>query len=366
MPRARAAVLRQTGTPMTIEMVEVGPVAPGDVLVRIRAASLCHTDLEAIEGSLAVQLPAVLGHEAAGEIAELGDGVTDLAIGDRVVLSWNPHCGRCFYCERAQPILCREFLANGPKAFHFDGKPRLACDGAPMHQLMYLGGFSEYCVVPAQSAIRVPDTMPFDRAALLGCGVMTGVGAATRIADLRWGAVATVIGCGAVGLSAIQGCRLAGATSIIAIDPNPARRQLAQAIGATHACEPSDAPALARTLTESRGADVVMEAAGRPETFRLSMEVVRPGGHVVWLGKTGVNDDVAFRWGSLMQEKRITRSSYGGAKPAQDFPLLARAYLDGTLKLDEMISARIPLEAINEGFAALKRGETVRSVIMFQ
>ncbi len=366
MPKARAAVLRQTGTPMTIETVEVGPVAPGDVLVRIRAASLCHTDLEAIEGSLAVQLPAVLGHEAAGEIAELGEGVSDLAIGDRVVLSWNPHCGRCFYCERAQPILCREFLSNGPKAFHFDGKPRLMCDGAPMHQLMYLGGFSEYCVVPAQSAIRVPDTMPFDRAALLGCGVMTGVGAATRIADLRWGGTAIVIGCGAVGLSAIQGCRLAGAASIIAVDPNPARRQLAQAIGATHACEPSDAPALARTLTETRGADVVIEAAGRPETFRLSMEAVRPGGQVVWLGKTGVNEDVAFRWGSLMQEKRITRSSYGGAKPSQDFPLLARAYLDGQLRLDEMISARIPLDAINEGFAALKRGETVRSVIIFQ
>lgn len=366
MPRARAAVLRRTATPMTIETVEVGPVAPGDVLVRVRAASLCHTDLEAIEGALAVQLPAVLGHEAAGEIAELGEGVSHLAIGDRVVLSWNPHCGRCFYCERAQPILCREFLANGPKAFHFDGRPRLMCDGVPMHQLMYLGGFSEYCVVPAQSAIRVPDTMPFDRAALLGCGVMTGVGAATRIADLRWGAVAMVIGCGAVGLSAIQGCRLAGATSIIAVDPSPARRQLAQAIGATHACEPSDAPALARTLTETRGADVVIEAAGRPESFRLSMEAIRPGGHVVWLGKTGVNEDVAFRWGSLMHEKRITRSSYGGAKPTQDFPLLARAYLDGTLKLDEMISARIPLEAINEGFAALKRGETVRSVIMFQ
>ncbi len=365
MPKARAAVLRQTGTPMTIEMVEVGPLAPGDVLVRIRAASLCHTDLEAIEGSLAVKLPAVLGHEAAGEIAELGEGVIDLAIGDRVVLSWNPHCGRCFYCERAQPILCREFLANGPNGFHFDGKPRLKCDGAPMHQLMYLGGFSECCVVPAQSAIRVPQTMPFDRAALLGCGVMTGVGAATRIADLRWGAAAMVIGCGAVGLSAIQGCRLAGAAAIIAVDPNPARRQLAQAIGATHACEPSDAPALARTLTDTRGADVVIEAAGRPETFRLSMEAVRPGGQVVWLGKTGVNEDVAFRWGSLMQEKRITRSSYGGAKPAQDFPLLARAYLDGTLKLDEMISARIPLEAINEGFAALKRGETVRSVILF-
>ena len=367
MTQARAAVLRQTGMPMQIETVDVGPVAPGDVLVCIRAASLCHTDLEAIEGSLAVRLPAVLGHEAAGEIVEVGADVTELAAGDRVVLSWNPHCGRCFYCERAQPILCSQFLANGPKAFHFDGRPRLACDGVPMHQLMYLGGFSEYCVVPAQSAVRVPAQMPFDRAALLGCGVMTGVGAATRIADLRWGATAMVIGCGAVGLSAIQGCRLAGAGTIIAVDPNPARRQLAQALGATHACgaEQIEAVELARSLTEGRGADVVIEAAGRPESFRLSVEAVRPGGQVVWLGKIGVNDGVELRWGSLMQEKRITRSSYGGAKPAHDFPLLARAYLDGVLKLDEMISARIPLEAINEGFAALKRGETVRSVIQF-
>jgi len=365
MPKARAAVLRQTNTPMTIETVEVGPVAPGDVLVRIRAANLCHTDLEAIEGSLAVKLPAVLGHEAAGEVAELGAGVTDLAVGDRVVLSWNPHCGRCFYCERAQPILCTEFLANGPKAFHFDGRPRLACDGVPMHQLMYLGGFAEYCVVPAQSAVRVPASMPFDRAALIGCGVMTGVGAATRIAELRWGSVAMVIGCGAVGLSAVQGCRLAGARTIIAVDPNPARRQLAQALGATEACAPDAAVQSGRDATEGRGADVVIEAAGGPETFRQSVEAVRPGGQVIWLGKTGVNAGVEFRWGSLMQEKRITRSSYGGAKPAQDFPLLAQAYLDGSLKLDEMISSRISLEAINDGFAALKRGETVRSVVMF-
>ena len=365
MPQAKAAVLRQTNAPMTIETLDVGPVAPGDVLVRVRAASLCHTDLEAIEGALAVQLPAVLGHEAAGEVVELGAGVSELGIGDRVVLSWNPHCGGCFYCERAQPILCRQFLANGPKAFHFDGRPRLACDAVPVHQLMYLGGFSEYVIVPAQSAVRVPDTMPFDRAALIGCGVMTGVGAATRIAQLRWGDVAMVIGCGAVGLSAVQGCVLAGSGTIIAVDPNPARRQLAQAIGATHACDPTEAADLARSMTDGRGADVVLEAAGAPAGFRLSVEAVRPGGQVVWLGKVAVNDDVAFRWGSLMQEKRITRSSYGGAKPQTDFPMLARAYLDGKLKLDEMISARIPLEQINEGFAALKRGETVRSVVMF-
>lgn len=365
MPTAKAAVLRRTGAPMSIETIEVGPVMPGDVLVRIRAASLCHTDLEAMTGALAVPLPAVLGHEASGEVVELGDGVSELGLGDRVVLSWNPHCGACFYCDRAQPILCRQFLSNGPKGFHFDGRSRLSCDGSPMHQLMYLGGFAEYVVVPAHCAVRVPSAMPFDRAALIGCGVMTGVGAATRIADIGWGDVALVVGCGAVGLSAVQGCALAGAGAIIAVDPNPARRQLAQAIGATHACDPAEAPDLARALTDGRGADVVLEAAGVPAGFRLTMEAVRPGGQVVWLGKVAVGDEVAFRWGSLMQEKRITRSSYGGGKPQTDFPMLARAYLDGKLKLDEMISARIGLEQINEGFAALKRGETVRSVVMF-
>ena len=366
MPQAKAAILRRTNAPMTIETIDVGPVSAGDVLVRIKAASLCHTDLEALEGAIAIDLPAVLGHEASGEIIEVGYDVTDLGVGDRVVLSWNPHCGKCLYCERAQPILCRAFLANGPKGFHFDGKPRLACDAMPLHQLMYLGGFAEYCVVPAQAAIRVPDAMPFDAAALIGCGVMTGVGAATRIAAIKWGDVAMVIGCGAVGLSAIQGSVLAGAGSIIAVDPNPARRQLAQALGATHACMPEAAIDLAKSLSDNRGADVVIEAAGRPETFRLSAESARPGGQIVWLGKLSVNDEVAFRWGSLMQEKKIIRSSYGGAKPARDFPLLARAYLDGKLKLDEMISARIDLDDINEGFAALKRGETVRSVVMFR
>ncbi len=363
--RARAAVLRAIGAKMTIETLDVGPLAAGDVLVRNRAASLCHTDLEAIEGGLTMALPAVLGHEVAGEIAAMGAEVEDLAVGDRVVLSWNPHCGRCFYCARAQPILCAPFLANGPRGFHFDGKPRLTCESVPVHQLMYLGGFSEYCVVPEHAAIRVPTAMPFDRAALIGCGVMTGVGAVTRVAKPAWGDTAMVIGCGAVGLSAIQGCVLAGCGAIIAVDPNPARRQLALAIGATRAVAPDEAIAAALGLSEGRGADLVVEAAGRAETFRLSVEAARPGGQVVWLGKIGADDDVSFRWGSLMREKRIVRSSYGGADPARDFPMLAQAYLDGRLKLDEMITARIGLEDINEGFAALKRGEAVRSVVMF-
>jgi S-(hydroxymethyl)glutathione dehydrogenase / alcohol dehydrogenase len=368
---ARAAVLREVGKPMAIERVLVGPVGPGDVLVKVKAASLCHTDLEVIEGQLALRLPAVLGHEAAGTIEALGAGVVGLAVGDPVVLSWNPHCGHCFWCERAQPILCAPYLAHGPTGGHFDGAgPRFACDdgqGTPVHQLMYLGGFAEYLVVPAQQAVKVPPEMPLDRACLLGCAVMTGFGAATHVARIAWGETAMVIGAGAVGLAAIQGARLAGAGRILAVDPNPARREMARRAGATDVCDPAgaDPAAAARALTEGRGADVVIEAAGVPAAFRASIEAVRPGGQVVWLGKVGVQDEVAFRWGALMQEKRITRSSYGGARPREDFPALSRAYLDGTLDLDGLVTATIRLEQINEGFAALKRGEAIRSVVVF-
>jgi S-(hydroxymethyl)glutathione dehydrogenase/alcohol dehydrogenase len=176
-----------------------------------------------------------------------------------------------------------------------------------------------------------------------------------------------VIGTGAVGLAAIQGARLAGAGRIIAVDPNPARRAIAERAGATTLCDPAteDPAALARALTAGRGADVVIEAAGVAAGFRTSVEAVRPGGQVVWLGKLGVGDEMAFRWGALMQEKRITRSSYGGARPAEDFPAMAAAYLEGRLDLDSLITARIGLDDINAGFAALKRGEAIRSVVVF-
>jgi S-(hydroxymethyl)glutathione dehydrogenase/alcohol dehydrogenase len=368
MIEAKAAVLRETGRPMAVEHVRIGPIGPFDVLVKVAAASLCHTDLEVIEGQLALQLPAVLGHEVAGSVAALGDGVTGLSVGDPVVLHWNPHCGHCFHCVRGRPILCEPFLTQGPKAVHFDGAVRFACDdGAPLHQLMYLGGFSEYVVVPAQQAVRVPAAIPADRACLLGCAVMTGFGAATHIARIAWGDTVMVIGAGAVGLAAVQGARLAGAGRIVAVDPNPARRAIAERAGATVLCDPNgeDPATLAKSLTQGRGADVVIEAAGVPAGFRVSVEAVRPGGQVVWLGKVGVAQDVAFRWGALMQEKRITRSSYGGARPAEDFPAMAQAYLDGKLDLDSLITARIGLAEINEGFAALKRGEAIRSVVVF-
>ncbi len=365
--RFRAAVLHRPGHALAIETVELGELRPGDVLVRLRAVGLCHTDLEVIEGQLAYPMPIVLGHEAAGTVEAVGPGVDGLRPGDPVVLSWNPHCGHCFHCEQDQPILCETYQRLAPLAVQFDGSTRLSLAGEPVHHLMYLGAFAEYCVVPAQSAVRVPKDIPFDRACLIGCGVMTGVGAATRIAKVSYGASAVVIGCGAVGLSAVQGARLAGAGRVIAVDLDRRKLDLARRLGASDVIDAAaeDALAAIRALTEGRGADYVFEAAGNARAFRLSAEAARPGGQIVWLGKTNVNEDVAFRWGALMGEKRIVRSSYGGARPQRDFPLLAKAYLDGALKLDELVSRRIRLDEINDGFAALKRGDVVRAVVTF-
>lgn len=213
----------------------------------------------------------------------------------------------------------------------------------------------------------VPKELPFEQACLIGCGVMTGVGAAMNIASIQYGDAVMVIGCGAVGLAAVQGARMAGAGTVIAVDLVDNKLRLAQKLGATHTINAAseDAIEAVRRLTGGRGADVVLEAAGSPRAFRLTSEAVRPGGEVIWLGKTDVTEDVAFRWGSLMQEKRIRRSSYGGARPLRDFPMLARAALDGRLNLKDLITARISLEQVNEGFAALKRGEAIRSVVIF-
>jgi S-(hydroxymethyl)glutathione dehydrogenase / alcohol dehydrogenase len=364
----RAAVLHAAQTPMSIESVTVAEPKPTDVLVRIRAAGLCHTDLEVIDGSLRSPTPIVLGHEAAGVVEWVGAAAHGVKAGDHVVLSWNPHCGHCFYCDRDAPILCEQYLGEGPKGVSFDGETRATLsDGRPLQQLMFLGAFGEYCVVSDQQAIPVPKEIPFDRACLIGCGVMTGAGAALNLGAIAHGDTVMVIGCGAVGLAAVQGARLAGAGAIIAVDIDPAKLVLAARMGATRGVDASkDDPAVAgKKQTNNRGVDVVIEAAGSAGAFRVTSEAVRPGGQIIWLGKIDVNKDVAFRWGSLMQEKRIRRVSYGNARPRRDFPLLARAYLDGDLMLDELISRRITLDEVNDGFAALKRGETIRSVITF-
>ncbi len=366
--RHRAAVLHKAGTPLAIEHVSLSEPSPQDVVVRIRAAGLCHTDLEVIDGSLRYPLPMILGHEAAGVVEQVGADVDTHKVGDHVILSWNPCCGHCFQCDRGQPILCDTYLIEGPKGLHFDGHSKARLEsGAALTHLMFLGAFAEVCVVPAQQAVVVSRDIPFDCACLIGCGVMTGVGAALNIADIADGDTVLVLGCGAVGLAALQGAVVAGAGTVIAVDLDDQKLAQARKFGAQHtvSARREDAAEAVRSLTGGRGADVVLEAAGSAITFRQSAEAVRPGGQVIWLGKIDVKNDVSFRWGSLMGEKRFRRSSYGGARPQRDFPMLVDAYLDGRLKLDELITGRIALEDINRGFEDLRAGRSIRTVIEF-
>ena len=363
--KVRAAVLERVGDPLTIDTVELGPLQPHDVLVRVKATGLCHTDLEAMQGALVYPMPIVLGHEGAGIVEDVGASVTRVKRGDTVVLSWNPHCGHCFYCERALPILCEAYKTHEPRGHLLDGASRMRRGGDKVHHFFTTSTFAECTIVNESSAVPVPPEIPFDRACIIGCGVMTGIGAVVRKARVTAGASVVVIGCGAVGLNAIQGARLVGASPIVAVDRAAGRLAHAGSFGATH-CINGDDPDVAaqvRALTGGRGADYVFESAGHKAAFRLSVEAVRPGGQVVWLGKINVDEEVVFRWGTLMGEKRIVRSSYGDARPRRDFPWIAREYLEGRVKLDELITRRIRLEEINEGFAAMARGEGIRTVI---
>ncbi len=361
-----AAVLTAVGRPLSIERVTLAPLRPGDVLIRNRASGLCHTDLEVIDGSLAYPLPIVLGHEGAGIVEAVGSAVTQVQPGDHVVASWNPHCGHCFYCERDLPILCEPFTREQPAGNLLDGASRLSWNNARLNHFSVVSSHAEYSVVPESGAIRIPAEIPFDRACLLGCGVMTGVGAVSRLARVEAGAHVAVVGCGAVGLNAIQAARLEEAAGVIAIDRDPAKLALATRLGATHTIA-ADTRAIdaVQALTAGRGADFVFEAAGTEASLQLALEITRPGGQLVILGKTAVNRQVALRFGSLMGEKRIVRSSYGGARPRRDFPWLARLYLDGKLDLDTLISSRLSLARINEGFDAMRQGVGVRHVVVF-
>jgi S-(hydroxymethyl)glutathione dehydrogenase/alcohol dehydrogenase len=366
MVEFESAILPGVKQALEIRRTRIGALERGDVLVKIMASGLCHTDLEVIEGSLAYPMPIVLGHEGAGVVEAVGADVTAVRPGDHVVCSWNPHCGHCFYCERDQPILCEPFTFHQPRGHLLDGKSRLTCEAATVHHFSVVSSHAQYSVVPESGAIKVPAEIPFDCACLIGCGVMTGVGAAVRLAQVEAGASVAVIGCGAVGLNVLQGARLANAGRIIAIDRAPGRQNLSRVFSADLTTgEPGDdVVGFVRQHTDGRGADYVFEAAGSADGFRLGAEIVRPGGHLVFLGKVNVNQDVAFRWGALMGEKKITRSSYGGARPRRDFPWLARCYLEGKLKLDELITARLPLARINEGFDAMRRGEGIRTVVL--
>lgn len=362
----RAAVLYAHNEPLRVEEVELAPPGPGEVGVRLHASGVCHSDWNTVTGATPSPLPAVLGHEGAGVVEAVGDGVASVAPGDPVVLSWLPACGRCFYCLQGRSSLCDAVAPALLAGTLLDGAVRLSRAGRPIHHYSFLSTFAERTVVPEASCVRIRPDVPLEVAALVGCAVMTGVGAALNRARVTPGSAVVVFGAGGVGLSVVQGARLAGAATIVAVDPLAGKRALALELGATHAVDPqSDDPvALARELTGGRGADFAFEAAGVPALVTQAFDALRRGGTLVCIGIPPEGAEVALPGPRLTREEKIvTGSLYGSCRPHLDMPLLLDLYAAGRLDLDRLVTRTYPLEAINEAFADMVAGGLARGVI---
>jgi S-(hydroxymethyl)glutathione dehydrogenase/alcohol dehydrogenase len=360
----KAAVLRARNAPLELEDVRIDDPGPGEVLVRTAASGICHSDLHVIEGGLPVAPPCVLGHEPAGVVEAVGDGVADFAPGDPVIGCITAWCGVCRFCTEGRPYLCLAQYAGRPPG----ARPRLAsASGDPIGQLANLSSFAEKMLCPERSLVKIRGDMPLDRAALLGCGVTTGLGAALHTVRIPAGASVVVIGCGGVGLAAIQGARIVGAGRIVAVDVQRWKFELARGLGATHCIEAGkeDAVAAVHALTGG-GADFVFECIGLVPTVQQAVAMTGRGGTTVLVGVVPVTQTVPISPADLtLQEKKITGSYMGSNRFRFDMPRYVDFYLDGRLRLDEMISSRIALDEVNEAFARLRRGEVARQVIVF-
>ncbi|MGV9711437.1 Zn-dependent alcohol dehydrogenase [Gordonia sp. NPDC003424] len=361
----KAAILTVPGEPLSIRDIDVAAPGPGEVAVEVQATGVCHSDVGVFSGELPAPLPLVLGHEGAGIVSEVGDGVDGLAVGDHVVLSWLASCGSCYYCERAEPHLCgRPRTMLGAHTMP-DGSTRMSLDGKPVRQFCGLGSFAQRTVVPAGAAIPIAADIPMSSAALLGCGVLTGFGAAVNTGGVRVGDSVAVIGCGGVGLNAIQGARIAGATTIIAIDVHPERLALATKLGATHTIAAGDdVVKQVQKLTGRRGADVVVEVAGRPATVQQAVAMTRRGGTAVLVGAApGVGIDEVFN-NVVMAGKIVKGCLYGSAHVKRDIPRLVDLYRSGSLMLDELVTETFGFDAINDAVNYCADENGARAVVV--
>ena len=365
----KAAVIAGIDQPLEIRDVEVETPRAGEVKVRMAASGVCHSDLSVQNGTLYNALPAVIGHEGAGVIEEVGEGVTGLAPGDHVVISWVPQCGTCFFCTRDQGYLCENANLALSTGGMLDGTPRFSLDGQPVHHMAAAGTFTETTVVPATGAVKIPKEIDLKVAALIGCGVLTGVGAALNTADIRKDDSVAVIGCGGVGLNVIQGARIAGAGEIVAVDMNETKLQMAKEFGATVTVNASQGDPVSKVmeLTGQRGVDVAFEVIGLQQTIDQTITLARRGGQAILVGvpRMDVLVTVPAFIGLVLQEKTIKGCWYGSSNVHRDVPKLVELYQQGELKLDELISREIGLEQVNEALEAMKTGEVARSVIVF-
>jgi Zn-dependent alcohol dehydrogenase len=365
--RLRAAVLERTGGPLTVEELILAPPGPGEVLVRLHASGVCHSDQNAIDGTAETRCPAVLGHEGAGVVEAVGIGVTRVDPGDHVALSWAPSCGQCPECLRDLPQLCSAVWPAMEAGGLLDGTTRLSRDGEAVYHYSFISSFAEACVLPERSCIPIPADVPFEIAGLVGCAVTTGVGAVWRTANVRPGDRVAVFGCGGVGLSAVLGAAAAGAGAIVAVDLAPAKLDVACELGATDAvpwATSSEETAAAVIDASDGGVDYAIEATGRPEAMLAAFLSTRAHGAAVLIGIPRADAVLPLPALSIPRlERRVLGSLYGSSRPERDFPLTLDLYRRGRLPLDRLVSHRLPLDDVERAFELLRSGEALRVVL---
>lgn len=366
----KAAIATAVGSPLEIVDVDVADPQAGEVRLQMGASGVCHSDLSVVNGTLPIALPAVLGHEGAGTITAVGEGVTGLSVGDNVVVSWVPQCGECYMCQHDQGELCEVGSLASMSGGLLDMTSRVSRDGTPVSVMAASGTFAEEIVIPAIGAVKIDKDVPITAGALIGCGVLTGFGAAVNTASIRKGDTVAVIGCGGVGLNVIQGAKHAGAERIIAVDMVDGKLSTAQKFGATDVVNPStdgDAVAKVMELSGGRGADVAFEVIGLGPTIEQALQMTRRGGQAVIVGvpKFEVSLTLMPAMDLLVNEKQIRGCWYGGSNVHRDVPMLVDLYRKGDLLLDELMSRQITLDQVNEAMDNMGSGEIARSVIVY-
>lgn len=365
--KTRAAVMYKHNQPVVVEDLELEEPKANEVLVRTAASGVCHSDLSVVTGAIYYDAAVVLGHEGAGIIEHVGKDVTDFRVGDHVILSFVSYCGDCHMCQMEKVCLCESY--NVPRGFQLDGTYRLYNkSGQGILQMARIATMSEYMVVPQQNLVKIDDHYALEKAALVGCGVTTGVGAVLNTAKVEPGSSVAVIGTGGVGLNAIQGAVLAQAEKIIAVDITEKKLDFAKGFGATHVVNASDDDAVkaVRELTEGRGVDYAFEVIGNPDTIIQAYQMVRAAGTAVIVGMAHHQKEFSIPAQHFVAtERQIIGSFYGSCQPRVDMPKLLDLYTEGKLKLDELITKHYQLDQINEAFADMEAGENARGVITF-
>lgn len=365
--KIRAAVLEAPGEPLDVQEVELAPPGAGEVLVRLGATGVCHSDYNAVDGTAPTLCPVVLGHEAAGVVEAVGPGVARVDIGDHVALSWAPSCGSCTECRRGFPWLCAVAWPAMEAGGLLDGTSRLSRDGERIFHYSFLSTFAEATVVPERSCVPISPSVPFGVAALVGCAVTTGVGAVWRTGDVRPGQRVAIVGCGGVGFSALLAAVAVGAAQVVAVDVSAAKLETALALGATDAVAWQGTPeetAAAVLELSGGGVDCAVEATGRTEAMRAAVLSTRARGTTVIAGIAAAGAELAIPAEALRQlERRVVGSVYGSSYPERDFAATLDLYARGKLPLDHLLTHRFPLTKINEAFDVMHSGEAIRAVI---